>query len=162
MYGISYVGRRCKPLRKPINAVCNGNLTSVPTDTIVKCSCTEESGRRFVNGLRQMSIMCSSSGNWTESDINCIRKNNQQINVFYCALVSVFLFTDVCDVMPVVDNALLRPITDEYITMGANVTCNPGHRFQDGRQTHEVMCDVTNGMWPNMEECRGINTEENV
>ena len=71
---IDLTGRMCEPLLEQQDAECNMDLSNVPANTVVKCSCTKESRRRFINGLKEMSIMCSSNGNWIESDVNCIRE----------------------------------------------------------------------------------------
>ena len=69
-----HVGRMCEPLVKLKGTECNKDLSQVPANTPVKCKCTEQSRRSFVNGMREMSIMCGSKGDWTQSDVNCIRK----------------------------------------------------------------------------------------
>ena len=94
---IDLTGRMCEPLLEQQDAECNMDLSSVPANTVVKCSCTEESRRRFINGLREMSIMCSSNGKWIESDVNCIREfpniailTSVAINYMYAKNLAVY------------------------------------------------------------------------
>ena len=66
----------------------------------------------------------------------------------------ITIFADSCDVLPIVNNAHVRLTFENRTVTGANMTCYPGHRFQDGRQTEEVKCDVDDGHWSEFEECR--------
>jgi Sushi repeat (SCR repeat) len=74
------------------------------------------------------------------------------------SLLSCVLPVDRCLPSPYVDNA--TAVLDQT-TRSATITCLPGHRFPDGRNSKVFYC-LTDGTWNGVMNCEGMSQYGNI